>query len=624
MPRCLRPLIRAALALTAASLAASGVCAAAGRGDSGGHSPGLRDQWQPQTEHDARLAQPVRVEIPGRAAVPALEVLSKETGVSLQVAPEDVNTVGERKLTVIAQGCSLKGIMVQLPNALQECHWDIDTRGTRPVYLLHRNGGADVTMAELAADEVRRRQEAVRRTRDERVGSARQALAMSPEALTQLARTDPVLAACVEDPSCRRQMELLLSLPPEAMEEFVATGQVILPYPAASRDLQQACQEILQSRLDRERRAGDDFTADRYAFGLTHPEAVVVRYVYSENVGAYLVARVNMPDGMGWNGVASSPAMPPEVPGVGGYERYRDLLVRTGIADQPAADNVMDGLQRQQSEARDRARALGWREPISPELHRVVTLPFAADSGVGVADLQQYVARESGLSIISDFFTAETQTIPDEAQTALPLWQLLYLLGESGFWSYDWNEAGDCLVFHDRYWYRRVPQEFPESVAERYREKLKQQGGLTLDDVAAVAAELIRRLPSQPPWPEEVPVAPAVPEDLRQAGLMGPEVPLLIYAALTPQQRATARSVAGLPYGDLTAEQRELVRRCIPPDPSGRPIPEEYLASAAYRIGEGTEQRDSGVRLVHYLILRFPGFSQVSTVVVAAPKGPTP
>jgi len=49
--------------------------------------------------------------------VPALELLSQATGVSLGVAPEDLDTVGERKLTIISKGLTLKANKVQLPEA---------------------------------------------------------------------------------------------------------------------------------------------------------------------------------------------------------------------------------------------------------------------------------------------------------------------------------------------------------------------------------------------------------------------------------------------------------------------------------------------------------------------------
>jgi len=58
------------------------------------HGLGAREQWQPQiADTDTRLQQSVEIEILGRAAVPALAMLSEATGASLSVAPEDLATV---------------------------------------------------------------------------------------------------------------------------------------------------------------------------------------------------------------------------------------------------------------------------------------------------------------------------------------------------------------------------------------------------------------------------------------------------------------------------------------------------------------------------------------------------
>jgi len=138
---------------------------------------GARVQWQPNiSDTDARLLQPVEIEILGRAAVPALKLLSDATSVALTVAPEDLTTVGERKLTVISKGLSLKAIMVQLPEALQECHWDIDPSGDEPVYLLHRNAGVKQTMEWLSEREAARQAEKQRSERANRMEEVKRAL----------------------------------------------------------------------------------------------------------------------------------------------------------------------------------------------------------------------------------------------------------------------------------------------------------------------------------------------------------------------------------------------------------------------------------------------------------------
>jgi len=156
------------------------------------HGLGAREQWQPQiADTDARLQQPVEIEILGRAAVPALKLLSEETGVSVAVAPENFTTVGERKLSVFANGCTLKDIMVQTQEALQECHWDIDPSGEEPVYLLHRNAGVENTMKWLAEREAERRAEEQRTQRVNRMEEAKRALEMSPEELEGESPTSP-------------------------------------------------------------------------------------------------------------------------------------------------------------------------------------------------------------------------------------------------------------------------------------------------------------------------------------------------------------------------------------------------------------------------------------------------
>ncbi len=132
--------------------------------DRPGGAPCLFEQWQPQTENDARLRCPVRLEMEGRAVAPVLAELSARTAVQLRVRPEDAATLGERKLTLLAQGCTLKTILVQMPSALQECHWDVDRSGADPVYVLHRNDATGETLARLAEEELRRGEEKGRST----------------------------------------------------------------------------------------------------------------------------------------------------------------------------------------------------------------------------------------------------------------------------------------------------------------------------------------------------------------------------------------------------------------------------------------------------------------------------
>lgn len=589
--------LAALLSLTmAASLIVAGAFPTAAA-DSEGHRPGLRDQWQPQTmAADPRLDQPVHIEILGRAAVPALKLLSEKTGVSLGVAPEDLETVGERKFTVIAQGCSLKAIMVQLPQALQECHWDIDLTGNEPAYLLHRNGSVETTMLQLMDDEPLRLQEEGRPAREARVEAARKALAMSPEELTELERTDLFLARSVKDPKSRSVLELFLSLPDDQMKQFVETGTAAMAYPLAPEHFRTSVDKMLQAA--REERSGKSgFAADLSHKILDTVQGDIahatIQYEDLGNGGAGIrIFAFDKKGGRDSWGVF--PALWSQYPS-NIQEWYRPLLLGSGTTDERAADALAEEWERrgavENERRRQEKRRLEWREPRSPELHKEVVLPFKEP--VEPVEVQRFVAKETGLSLVSDYFTTwGPLPIPDEARASMPIWRLLYLLGERWFWSYDWNEAGDCLAFHDRQWYSRALQECPESLVATYREKLEKQGAFTLDDVAAFAVALERHRPKDPILRQ---MGVMIPRDLLQAGLLSvrssPEA-LLIYASLTPEQRAKARSAEGLPYAEMTRAQQKLVRRSGGERYGGSPyhvvltpaIPEEEMVKAVFRI----------------------------------------
>ncbi len=595
------------------------------------HGLGARVQWQPQlADTDARLEQPVHIEIIGRAAAPVLAMLSEDSGVSLEVAPEDLDTVGERKLTVIAQGCSLKGLMVQIPKALQECHWDVDPSGSEPVYLLHRNGGAELTMARLAKEvplqESLRREEEGRPAREARVEAARTALAMSPEELAELEKTDLYLARSVQEPRSRSMLELFLSLPEDQMEEFIDTGKAAMLYPEAPEHFRKAVDQLLQA-------SREEWTAKEGAssLGLKILDVVqgdishaTIQYEDDFEGGSYL--RIFAFDKEGsrcsW-GV--EPALWSQYPRFLPDPWYRSLLLGTGTPDEETADALAQEWQAKGAAERQRRkeekRKAEWREPRSPALRRTITLPFSAEERVDPVEVQQFVTRETGLSLVSDYFTPcpFPWPVPEDARVSMPIWRLLYLLGEHWFWTYEWDEVGNCLVFHDRHWYRKPP-EAPEALVQVYREKLEQQGCFTLDDVAAAAVALAGRLPSRasdPVW------GVAWPYDIARRGMNArPSPALLLYASLSPEQRSKARSATGLPYAEMAPAQQGLVRsaaveseeRSRHPDRPKPPLAEEEITKAVYRIEESREDLpgqpgdllDAGPAMVFELQIEFP------------------
>ncbi len=174
------------------------------------------------------------------------------------------------------------------------------------------------------------------------------------------------------------------------------------------------------------------------------------------------------------------------------------------------------------------------------------------------------------------------------------MWRLLYILRDRfrGYGFGDWSEAGDCVVIKDRFWYSKVLEECPESLITGYRTKLAKQGTLRLEDIAAFAVELDRRRLRVADWNQSY---IELPRDLDAAGLYGAALSpegLLLYAALTPEQRDKARTAAGLAYEEMTQEQRLLVKRAGRESRAGnathdivRPaVSQEELQKAVLRI----------------------------------------
>jgi len=267
---------------------------------------------------------------------------------------------------------------------------------------------------------------------------------------------------------------------------------------------------------------------------------------------------------------------------------YTRLLVATGAAaDEDAAFEMakqrdLEGF-RVDAGKREERHKKEWAEPTDPDLLQTVVLgdrQFA-----NFAEVQQFIAQETGFSIISDYFTLYGPYIPEDVREGVPLWRLLYILGEHDFYGdlYLWEKAGKCLVFHRADWYALAKQEVPEALIAEWRGRLDEQGELTLDDFAEVAVILDSL---------DLPAA-NLPRDLQRAGLhSGFSVnawALLLYASLSPEQLEKLRSPEGLPASDMTIAQRQRVidRAAALPGP----LPRNEAYQATFHLVEETEER---------------------------------
>ncbi len=523
-------------------------------------SPGLaqhlgsRQQWQPQTENDPRLQQPVEIEIMGRAAVTGLPILSEKTGVSFSIAPEDLATVGERKFTVIAKGLDLKTIMVQLCEALQECHWDVDASGPELTYCLHRNSGAE-QLAALSSRNQSFREWKQMQERLRMLEAARRALQMSPEELAELEKTDLILARLVRFAPLRGMVEALFSLPPDRVEELLARGHVAVDYkdaPAALREAAQVfwrCSEPFSLSLpwDGLRRPSIRFDETRPA--TEWPKSFNARIVYGvESDGVSFILRVEDTEASASGAQSLLMAECPPIYSTGWGVPWQNLLLATGTPDEETAHQLLKECEARRDQEREQAEKEGEErrqaEIPDPELQQTVTL--AEEGGLTFSQIPQALCRETGFSVISDYFTPCPDSVPDEAQQALPLWRLLDLVAEDS--GYHWQKVGQCLVFHHVRWYDMIAREIPERLIVAYRKKLDEQGRFTVEDVATFAVAMAK--------------APGVnlPRDLQEAGLV-PLEPATVYpffrVPISSGQLAKARSPEGLALKEMTPAQRQ-------------------------------------------------------------------
>jgi hypothetical protein len=565
------------------------------------HGLGAREQWQPQVgDTDARLQQPVEIEILGRAAVPALELLSEATGVSLSVAPENLTTVGERKLTVISSGLTLKTIMAQLPYALQECHWDVDPTGLEPIYLLHRNAGADYAKLkdEALSEWKAQRAEEERRSRVARVDEAVRALMLSADELEELEKSDYFLALASRNQGVRASLDAFVSLPPDLEERFLRSGELSMRFAEAPEVVRQATrlsmERYVENLLDYARKhpeeVGEDIRESFEETGrkmLAHliedelPRSALVYKDAGAEVGKGILLLVHTPG----QGDYELIVVPPRYPDGGSGHPLIPLLLAAGTDSRESAEQTISECRHKRWEARpEEPRGQDGTARIDSTAGEP-RMPFAvSDQGaLRLVDFQRLIARETNLSIISDCFTRDLLLVPREAHMEQPLCRLLDLLGKGSPNGFRWRMAGRCIVFHRTLWPAWALKEIPEWLILQYREILQAQGRLTLDDVAAFYVALADLPQSSDP-------TLSLPDDLAKAGawvLRDDRWALVLYDSLSPDQVEKTRRPSGLAFAEMTHKQRKYVT-----DIDGvRKIPAEQVARSTFHLeqsaGEG-------------------------------------
>jgi hypothetical protein len=514
------------------------------------HGLAGREQWQPQNttdgrDPDARLEKPVTIATAGHSAVTTLKALTKLTGVSLAVAPEDLATLGERKLVIYAEDLKLKSLLVQVLQALQECHWDVVTDKKEPIYLLHRNANMNEVINALLQQEAKRKELIACAAREAQLEEMRQALALGPEELSELEKINSRLAGDMRDIYHRALIEELLNLPVAQVDTFIETGKLELTY----NNLSPRLHELVAER----QRKYTEAMKDRQEIWIAHElaPASVISNTFSEIFNSYhdpADPEMNLPStptvdyaffcketadslagGVSWKMPLSRSAIIKLYQWSGRYQIPSPYKLAIPMALDPNLSMLSEPSH-------------------DPELLQATKLE--ATKPLGLEQLQQLISERTGLTVVGDYFIELSRPPYQEINKVLPLWQVLDLVALQ--WNCYWQKNGRCIVFYHCDWFDLLRSEIPETMLVYLRGKLRTQGQLSLDD----AVTLYKQVGGQPR-------RSSIPHDIAAAGLteiaFSGEWVLSIYATLSQAQSAKAFSPSGLAFTDMTAAQQALM-----------------------------------------------------------------
>ena len=207
----------------------------------------------------------------------------------------------------------------------------------------------------------------------------------------------------------------------------------------------------------------------------------------------------------------------------------------------------------------DELRKSDFGEPIAehkdyPELSITVNFPKNADALKTLEDKFALLAETTGLNVISDCFNKPSFS---SFSGEVPVQKLLESMALVD--SYNWWLQGNIIEMRDRYWFRKRSLQIPESYLQKWRENMKANGILDIDDLADMAA-LMRG--------KEQYEANIAGDDILDNGSMQLTYQLSLpflkfYSTLDKNQRAALYSDAGLDLATLSLDQKEAVKTIL-------------------------------------------------------------
>lgn len=416
----------------------------------------------PDQPQDQRLAQTVTFEADGEPLEAILRRLSKQTGVTFSFEGRDV---GDRKAVVIVHGVSLLQLKAALAATFFGFRWrEHKPKGrSQPEYVLFQDLRSRQIETQFQSTPDQQR---LQRLRELQAGLHNGGQGLDLEGQRTL-----------QDPGARTALQLLTQLPPGYLRTLFTTDHLTLSLGSIPLTPQQeqywsqlAGQTLARIGLEQGGQhfvTPDDLKSAPPAPVRDLPDGKFTFIVFADDDGSYRVD-LWLDSSRGAPGRALGTAsIVLSRPGESGASSVTE--VRAFLGDGKAAGTDAELEQR--------------IKPFSPQQERELKQPvYQALYGPYWAHWLVPLAKRTGISVVSDYFTEKPGLVPKEP-TGMTLRQAL-TEGHRVF-QRRWVKCGPIYSFRHEHWYVAEPLEPPQRIIDSLKAAVRQKGRPDLDDLAA-------------------------------------------------------------------------------------------------------------------------------------------
>jgi predicted DNA-binding protein (UPF0251 family) len=484
---------------------------------------------------DSRLTRKVTLAFKATALADLCDRLRTDTGVHLMAGP----SVADEKVTLFCRQMPLRDVMRSLSRPFG---YTWRRSGTEPAY---RYELAQELRSQLLEDELRLRdRNAALLALEREMERYRPYLDLSPDEALDRIETAPADEKPLLDHLANYgwgPIHLYFRLAPDRMAAL-RDGQTLYfsEEPGTSGHLlpSDLARGVIES--SRQVRAIENAEGLRFTRDLTDPRGVRLTAVPEVRAHLRISIEENEPGQLSFRGDAGC-----FLPDRRASFLNSDLPFATGRSDA--------ALQPQNAITNARlANDSALRARVSVRLQVAANSPDGAARSADPSDVVEALHQATGLPMVADYYThlhpAEELSVSDE-----PLFEALNRLSDAI--GLRWTKDGEWLQFRSTRFFHDRRTEVPNRLLTRWAAARREQGYLTLHDLAEIAQLSDAQL-------DAVEMAKGAREqwglaewDLARNPMLRPHLRYL--AGFTPAQRETAMSPAGLPFAEMSLAQQQ-------------------------------------------------------------------